>query len=889
MAISNEELLAKLKELDLLKMGAELEKLTKAQLEYLERASGTTAELAEYAEAERLSLERKLENAQQRAEILEQDLKNATGALAKAEAQEAVDEHLLELAELTLRAGEDLTEEQEKRLKLLKKIKKEETDIVKIMKQQFDASSKVTETFSLGAEYAHHSFLNMEKLGRVMKGLAKGKGTGLLMAPLGLLQGLTKNLLSSFVGLAFELDKTQSAFRRATGTSEAFAGGLNRVYHEVRDTGAGLREVSTSYETLFRVVTDFTYASDTQRDSLAKTTAMLTQFGIKASDTAKGIQLSTKAFGLSNAAAKQNALDLNAVARQIGLAPEQVAADFASMGSELAKLGPNAISSFKQMEVVFKKTGFEMRKLLTLTEKFDTFEGAAEMAGNLNAALGGNFVNAMDMMMETDPVARFDSLRDSLLDAGLTFDSMSYYQRKFYAQSMGLDSVADLAMMMSGEYDMLDENINKTTGDYKKQAEMAKEMQDVTTKLKLALIQLVKAGEPVVKFLGNMIDKFTWLIEKGGQPLAWIGGGILVLKGFTTGWGLLKKTVSPLTAIWKKMTGSAKKTFDIVEEGNGVLEEFIETTEETGSGTLKFAGAVLLMGVGVAAAALGMAELVKAFGEAGDNAAAAAVGILFFGATMVGLIFMMSKLAPLAAVGGAGVAALAIPILAIGAATAIAAYGLSILVRSFKDLESIDWKTLPAFLTGTGLALFVVAAAVKKFGNPMTVAGVAAIGVLAGGLGMLIGSFRKDRTNYQEMGNAMEKISKPKPENLERIKTALGGIRKEVNDMSLMKLSALGGMLTAASANPLVGALMAGAMNVGGTNPAPAAGSSTTAGGGKAAAAGGTVYHVTVPIDVGGERIQELIISLANEQIETKLNDVGSNALTGYPQSFPTN
>lgn len=888
MAISNDELLAKLKELDLLKMGEELEKLTKAQLEYLETASGTTAELADYAEAERLSLERKLENAQQRAAILEQDLKNATGALAKAEAQEAVDEHLVELAELKLRAGEKLTEKEKERLKLLKKIKKEETDIVKLMKQQFDASSKLTESFSLGAEYAHHSFLNMDKLGGVMKGLAKGKGTGLLTAPLGLLQGLTKNLLSSFVGLAFELDKTQSAFRRATGTTEAFAGGLNRVYHEVRETGAGLREVSTSYETLFRVVTDFTYASDTQRDSLAKTTAMLTQFGIKASDTAKGIQLSTKAFGLSNAAAKQNALDLNAVALQIGLAPEQVAADFASMGSELAKLGPNAISSFKQMEVVFKKTGFEMRKLLTLTEKFDTFEGAAEMAGNLNAALGGNFVNAMDMMMETDPVARFDSLRDSLLDAGLTFDSMSYYQRKFYAQSMGLDSVADLAMMMSGEYDMLDENINKTTGDYKKQAEMAKEMQDVTTKLKLALIELVKAGEPVIKFLGGMVDKFTWLIEKGGQPLMIIGGLILGLKGLTMAGGLALKTLSPFTWGLNKLGIGGKKTFDIVEEGNEVLEEFIETTDETGNGTLKFAGAIALMGVGVAAAALGMAELVKAFGEAGDNAGWAALSIGILGATMVGLIFMMAKLAPLAAVGGAGVSALALPILAIGVATGIAAYGMSILVSSFKDLESIDWKTLPAFLTGTGLALFVVAAAAKRFGNPMTVAGVAAIGVLAGGLGMLIGSFRKDRTNYQAMGSAMEKIAKPKAENLERIKRALGGIRKEINDTNMVKLNALAGMLTLASVNPLVGALMAGAMNVGGTNPAPAAGSSATAGGGKAAAAGGTVYHVTVPIDVGGERVQELIISLANEQIETKLNDVGTSAINGGPVNFST-
>jgi hypothetical protein len=40
--------------------------------------------------------------------------------------------------------------------------------------------------------------------------------------------------------------------------------------------------------------------------------------------------------------------------------------------------------------------------------------------------LGGNFVNAMDLMMATDPVERFEMIRDSILDAGLSFENMSY-------------------------------------------------------------------------------------------------------------------------------------------------------------------------------------------------------------------------------------------------------------------------------------------------------------------------------------------------------------------------------------------------------------------------------------------------------------------------------
>jgi hypothetical protein len=61
-----------------------------------------------------------------------------------------------------------------------------------------------------------------------------------------------------------------------------------------------------------------------------------------------------------------------------------------------------------------KVTGMSMESILSITNKFDTFEGAAEMAGKLNAALGGNFVNAMDLMMATNPAERFEMIREMI-------------------------------------------------------------------------------------------------------------------------------------------------------------------------------------------------------------------------------------------------------------------------------------------------------------------------------------------------------------------------------------------------------------------------------------------------------------------------------------------
>ena len=605
---TNEALIEQLKQLlssgEVDKLSQKLNKLTAEQLELLQNAAGVGDELRQIFVDAHEALTRNLNNLQEQRGVLEGQLATETSRWKQALLQEKLDKNLLEIAEEKKRIGEDLTRSEKDRLEIVQRIEKEQKDILAIIQKQFEASSKLTESFSLGSEYSAHTLFNMSELEGAISNLGKKGGLmKLLVAPLGLAEGVFKNLINSTIGLVFQIDEAESAFRKATGASREFAREATNVYEATRTLGVGLKEANAAFGALRSTYTDFTFQSEGQREEIGKTVAMLGELGVSMEDAAKGMQASTKMFGMSGTAAAKNARELNALAIDLQVAPQQIASDFAALSGQLAKLGPDATRSFKEMQRVMKITGFEAQKLIAITEKFDTFEGAAEMAGNLNAALGGNFVNAMDMMMETDPVARFETLRDTLLDAGLSFDSMSYYQRKFYAQSMGLESVGDLALMMSGNMNALDGDINRTSASYEEQAKIAADMLDATTKLKMIFIELVAVLTPVVDWMHKFFEnhkeaiKFTadWTVKIGGAVLALktLGRAIIALKGVGP-WLLGFFRAAPVAA------GAAST-------GMGILAGGITSVGAAASAVLPglLGISAVIASIGVAAAGLG--------------------------------------------------------------------------------------------------------------------------------------------------------------------------------------------------------------------------------------------------------------------------------------------
>jgi len=360
----------------------------------------------------------------------------------------------------------------------------------------------------------------------------------------------------AIVDLAIDLGDAEANFMKVTGANQDFARSVTNSYKETRKFGASIEETSKAYEALYTGFTDFTFMAKEQRESLAQTSAVLNKLGISNTDFAKSVQISTKALGMSAEQAGQNMLNMEKFAEEIGVAPQMLGQQFAGAGEMMAKMGDQGVDAFKDLAIASKITGLEMEKILRITDKFDTFEGAAEQAGKLNAALGGNFVNAMDLMMATDPAERFNMIRDSLLNAGLSFDDMSYYQKKFYADSLGLSDVSELALVMSGNMDMLSESTKQTEQSYVDAAKRANEMQGFQEKLNTAFAQMI----PILTPLIDLFTILTTFMLEYAEVFKFIGA--ILIPVFIAGivalnWSMITLAASTLAATWPFLAAAA--------------------------------------------------------------------------------------------------------------------------------------------------------------------------------------------------------------------------------------------------------------------------------------------------------------------------------------------
>lgn len=466
----------------------------------------------------------------------------------------------------------------------------------------------------------------------------------LLMGPL---LGGIKLVLGFMKKLFFELDATTSKFMTATGMNRGFADSLEGTARQLqRDAATTLPEYYAATEQMITGVTDFTMATRTQQKTMASTATMLERVGVSLQDFGAGAQNSMKMFGMGMNEASSFASELTETAQALGVTPKQMAADYARVGGSLAKLGSEGPRAFKELARVSKLTGMEIDKLISLTSKFDTFEDAATMTGQLNAALGGNFVNAMDMMMTTDPVARFEMLRDAISSTGLTFDDMSYYQRQFFANAMGLQDVGDLALMMSGNMDLMSGATQQNAADYEEMAREAAatadlqrlfnsvlaEMAPMLSELLVELRDFIMSLKENQEFLTGVRDLFQGIVT----VLKWVTNNLTLVKYaflalvvinpiltlLTMSMGLLTKATKLASGTSKlfqadklKESATLKKNTTQQNLNSGAMKKSGKSGGAGAVGLMKFAVAVLAIGAGIGLAAAGIGLMALGFKE----------------------------------------------------------------------------------------------------------------------------------------------------------------------------------------------------------------------------------------------------------------------------------
>ena len=338
---------------------------------------------------------------------------------------------------------------------------------------------------------------------------------------------LNMEFYQAIVDLAVEFEKAEIAIRKASGGSREFAADIRGVRNETIMAGASVQDLAESQIALAKGFTDFTMTGKESRQELLKVTTVLDKLGFPAETAAKGIQDLTKGLGMSTSAAASTMIEFEALGKDIGVSAGQMASDFEQVSDKVLMLGDLGPQAFKDMARTAKITGLEIGKLQKMTDKFDTFEGAAEQAGKLNAALGGNFVNAMDLMMTEDPTERFEMIRNSILDAGMSFEEMSYRQKQFYTEAMGLESVTDLSKALSGDLDSLNGSLGENAATQEAAAKRAEELQTFQESLKNLLQSMIPVFSPLIDMLQGMA-KF---LQENAGAIKIVVGALLMLGG----------------------------------------------------------------------------------------------------------------------------------------------------------------------------------------------------------------------------------------------------------------------------------------------------------------------------------------------------------------------
>ncbi len=432
------------------------------------------------------------------------------------EEQAKLDKLKLDDMERALRLGKDINEEEYKKLKAKERLNK-------VTKQ---GNVSLGNSFKL-QQKSHVSLTKMAGAAQSIADAFRGGWATAMakFAALGL--SIIKQLVESAIDLAINLYDVENAFMRATGATQDFAKGVTETYAATRQYGVTVEQASKANEALYRNFTDFTLVAGSTQKQLRETGAVLEKLGVSYDTYSKSIQTATKALGVATDQGDDMMLGLTAHAMDLGMPVDQLTNKFAAMSPELAKLGDAGVDAFKDMAQVFKATGFEMEKILRLTNKFDTFEGAAEMAGKLNAALGGNFVNAMELMTETNPVERFKMMQDAIKQTGLSFDEMGYHQSLFYAESLGLENAGELALLMAGDFESLDGNIGKTSKSYEDAAKRARELATVQEQWQIVLAEMTPLLTPIIGAIRKVVG---WMVEYKTQ-IGWVlkvGAGLAI-------------------------------------------------------------------------------------------------------------------------------------------------------------------------------------------------------------------------------------------------------------------------------------------------------------------------------------------------------------------------
>lgn len=356
--------------------------------------------------------------------------------------------------------------------------------------------------------------------------------------------------MSKTVILAF--DQAQAKINATTGTIYQFNDVLYDAQRETNAFGITFDETANSLASLNRGLSTFISENETTQKELLHTVAGLSKFGISAEDSTKMLSFFTTNLGMLPSEAAEATKQLAFLSTAIGIDPAKMTSDFLKASASLAVYGDRTVKVFSNIAAAAKAAEVETSSLLGLAEKFDTFSGAAETTGKLNAILGSQ-LSALEMLTQTED-QRIETLIRSVQAQGVAFGQMDRFTQKAIAAAAGISDMNEAQRIFGMNINQYRNfaNQQQESADIQQQFNDAlKSAMPLVDKFRILFTEFVLALKPVFGVINSIMDSILDYVKNMNtdtkELIATIGffGSIFIAAGIS----IITATIAIISSI----------------------------------------------------------------------------------------------------------------------------------------------------------------------------------------------------------------------------------------------------------------------------------------------------------------------------------------------------
>ena len=340
--------------------------------------------------------------------------------------------------------------------------------------------------------------------------------------------------------MATAIDSATAGFAKATGLGKTFNSQIIALEASNRKFGVSASESAASFESLVGGLSGFTLMGEDVQSALATEVAQLSELGVSAADTTGVFESLTRTFGFTATESIELTKQTETLAQELGISLGEAVGNLNAALPQLASLSANQVGpAFEALQKRAVETGLAVNDLVSIAERFDTFDEAASAAGNLNAVLGTQMFDTMGLLEAQleGPDAVIEQLRQGLLGSVGSFEELTVFQRKAIANASGLNEEEIRGLFNSKEVtEEQKKQADEREKNLKAAMDLKAELMALVAEMSVALQPLLQLAKKIVSVFAEIVKAIKGVMGEGtigniGAAAVMVTGGALIAKG----------------------------------------------------------------------------------------------------------------------------------------------------------------------------------------------------------------------------------------------------------------------------------------------------------------------------------------------------------------------